>query len=154
MNTLSIINYTDPILHQKAKKVKDPLEPELQRLILAMQETVVKNDRCIGLAAPQVGKSLRICVIENNGVLTVFINPQITSSSREKSLIEEGCLSIPGKLFLIERAENIKVRYLDEMGKKCKMKAEGFFARAIQHEIDHLEGILITDKIHSRAKII
>ena len=151
MNTLSIIKYPNPILYQKAKKVKNPLDPKIQELILAMEEMVVKNDNCIGLAAPQVEKSLQICVIKNNELPCILINPQITSVSRKKSITEEGCLSLPGKFLLIERAENIKVRYLDETGKKCKIRAEGLFARTIQHEVDHLKGILMTDRIYPRT---
>ena len=149
MATLPIIKCPNPILRQKAKKIKDPLDPKIQELILAMKETLNKKNG-LGLAAPQVAESIQLCLVKddrNSETTYVLINPQIKLSSREKSVMEEGCLSIPEKFFLIERPEKIKVRYLDETGKKCKIKAEGLFARAIQHEADHLKGILITDRI-------
>jgi peptide deformylase len=149
MATLPIIKYPNAILRQKAKKIKNPLEAKIQELISVMKETLNEKNG-LGLAAPQLGKSVQICLVKDDReseIPHIFINPQIKFKSREKSIMEEGCLSIPEKFFLIERPEKIKVRYLDETGKKCKIKAAGLFARAIQHEIDHLKGILIVDKI-------
>lgn len=151
---LPIIKHPAKILRKKARKVKDPLDPEIQKLITNIIGTL-EGARGLGLAAPQVGKSLRLCVIkepENQGEsrLYVLINPSIKSKSRKKIIMEEGCLSFPGKFFLISRPEKIKVRYLDEKGKKCKIKAEGILSRAFQHEIDHLDGVLIIDKIKNK----
>ncbi len=153
MAILPIIKYPNEILRAKAKKVKDPLDPKIQKLIAKMIGAM-RNAKGLGLAAPQVGKSLRICIIEepinakNEKVeLHILINPKITSYSREKIKMEEGCLSFPGKFFEITRPTCVKVRYLDEIGKSVKIKASKVLARALQHEIDHLDGLLIIDKI-------
>lgn len=143
-STLSIIKYPNPILNRKAKKIKDPLDPEVQKLIPAMIKAM-RQFNGAGLAAPQLGKSIRLCVIEEGENPYVLINPQIKSRSRKKIIAEEGCLSFPGKFFLIKRSEEIKVRYLNAKGEKAKIKATGLLARILQHEIDHLDGILIID---------
>ena len=133
------------ILHAKNENVKDPLAPDIQALLPEMLEAMRKADG-IGLAAPQIGKNLRICVIEIDGVIKNFINPKITSASDEKILFEEGCLSLPGEFFAIERSEQVTVRYIDETGKDKKLRARGLWAICLQHELDHLDGILICDR--------
>lgn len=145
MPTLKIIKYPNPILRKKTIKVKDPLAPEIQTLITLMVETMRANNG-LGLAASQIGKSLRLCLIEEGGILYVLINPQIKTQSKNKVIMEEGCLSFPGKFILIARAEKVKIRYTDETGAEKKLKADGLLARAIQHELDHLDGILFIDK--------
>lgn len=149
MPNLPIIKYPAKILRQKAKKIKDPSDPEIQKLIKDMVETLRKAQG-LGLAAPQVGKSVRLCVVktnrEENASLHILINPKIVSRSRKKNIMDESCLSVPNKYFPIERYEKIKVRYLNKEGKSGKIKAEGLFARVLQHEIDHLNGILIIDR--------
>lgn len=146
MPTLKVRKYPDKILQEKALKIKVPFAAEIKKLIPQMIETMRENNG-MGLAAPQIGKSLRLCIIEEGGKIYVLINPKINSSSRKKIKMEEGCLSFPGEFFPIARAEKVKVRYLDENGKKAKIKAEGLLARALQHEIDHLDGILMIDRI-------
>ncbi len=146
MAILPIIKYPNPILRKKAKKISDPTDPEVQKLISQMISAMKKKNG-LGLAAPQVKKSLRLCVIEEDGAVYVFINPKVTSVSRKKVIMEEGCLSFPGKFLPIKRSEKVKVRYLNEEGVKSKLKADGILARAIQHEIDHLDGILMIDRI-------
>ncbi len=133
------------ILHAKNETVKDPLAPEIQALLPEMLEAMRKADG-IGLAAPQIGKNLRICVVEIDGVIKNFINPKITSASDEKILFEEGCLSLPGEFFAIERSELVTVRYIDETGKDRKLRARGLWAICLQHELDHLDGVLICDR--------
>ena len=145
-NILPIIKYPDPVLRKKCGKIKDPLNPEIQKLIPRMIKAMKANNG-MGLAAPQVGKSIRLCIIEEGGRLYVLINPKIKSRSREKVMGEEGCLSFPGKFLNIERSEKVKVRYLDEKGKKVKIKASGLLARALQHETDHLDGVLFIDRV-------
>lgn len=142
---MKILHEPNPILRQKAKKIKDPLDKEIQELIPQMIKTM-RAAKGLGLAAPQIGKSIRLCIIEESETLYVLINPLIKSVSKEKIITEEGCLSVPGKWLPIERNDEIKVRYLNEKGEKCKIKARGLLARALQHEIDHLDGILIIDK--------
>lgn len=134
-----------PMLVEPSKKVKDPLAPEIQNLIPVMFESM-HAARGIGLAAPQIGESIRMAVIEIEGDRTVLINPKITSFSKSHILFEEGCLSLPGRQFLIERSEKVTVRYTNERGEAMKTKATGLFAVAIQHEVDHLDGILIAER--------
>lgn len=135
-----------PVLREKTVKIKDPLAPEIQELVSSMLETM-KHAQGVGLAAPQVGQSLRLCVIEVEGILYVLINPQITAKSKTKVLLEEGCLSFPGVFLSISRASQVQVRYLDQTGKPRKIKADGLLSQALQHEIDHLDGVLFIDRI-------
>ncbi len=158
MPVLTILKYPHKILRQRAKKVKDPLDPKIQQLIKGMLKTL-RSANGLGLAAPQVGHSLRLCVIDDKSNSTnqennfyVLINPVITTYSKTQIIFQEGCLSFPDKFFSIRRPEKIKVRFLDKNGKNCKMKADGILARTIQHEIDHLNGILIIDKQKSHGK--
>lgn len=143
---LTIRKNPDPILKQKTVKIKDPLAKEVQGLISDMLETMYENNG-VGLAAPQVGSNLRLCVIEVEGKEYILINPQITSKSSTKVISEEGCLSFPGQFFPISRSSEVQVRYIDEMGANQKLKGHGLLARALQHEIDHLDGILIINRI-------
>lgn len=142
---MKIITYPNKILEQKAKKVKDPVTPEIQKLVKKMISTM-QEAQGAGLAAPQVGESLRICTIQNEDEIFVLINPQITTYSREKEICEEGCLSFPGKYINIKRPKRVKVRFVDAKGNKTKLKADGLLARIIQHEIDHLDGILFIER--------
>lgn len=139
------------ILHQKTARVKDPLAPDIQELIPVMFDSL-RVAEGIGLAAPQIGHSIRLAVTEVDGVRTVLINPKITSFSQEKILFEEGCLSLPKEYFLIERSEKVTVRYEDEHGKEIKKRASGLFAIVVQHEIDHLDGILIADRFKNQKQ--
>lgn len=148
---LAIRKESDPILRQKNKKIGDPLSKETQKLIADMFETM-RAENGVGLAAPQVGKNVRLCVIEEGGVEYILINPTITATSKTKVISEEGCLSFPGQFFPIKRFEKVQVRYLDRNGKNAKLKATDLLARALQHEIDHLEGTLIIDRISKKSK--
>lgn len=136
----------DKVLREKNAKIKDPLNKEVQSLVSSMLETM-RSENGLGLAAPQVGKNIRLCVIEENGTTYVLINPKITTFSKNMVLMEEGCLSFPGEFFQISRPEEVKVRYLDEKGVSRKLKADGLLGRAVQHEIDHLDGVLIIDRL-------
>jgi peptide deformylase len=136
----------NPILRQKAQEVKE-ITAKIRQLILNMNETLEANNG-LGLAASQVGQSLRIILAkpEPDKKALVLINPEIKKTSRKKEIMIEGCLSLPDEAVAVERAKKIAVAGSDINGKKVKIKAEGLFARVLQHEIDHLEGILITDK--------
>jgi peptide deformylase len=146
-----ILTDPDPMLRKVAKKVT-ALElrmPLTQQLIDDMIETMHAAPG-IGLAAPQVGVSKRIFVAdvtdeneEHN--LYVFINPVLTDFAGEETAAE-GCLSIPGKIGDVTRAASCTISALDRHGKKVRVEATGMLARCIQHEVDHLDGILITDK--------
>lgn len=144
MAKLPIIAYPDPILEAKAKKIKDPKSSEINELILDMAETL--DDKGVGLAAPQVGKSLRLCIIKFENKTYILINPKISSKSWKKEIKEEGCLSFPGLYLPVKRNQKITVKAQNRSGKKITLKAEGFFARVLQHEIDHLDGILFIER--------
>jgi len=142
---MKVIIYPNPILEKKSEKIKDPLDSKIQKLIKDMLRTM-KEHNGIGLAAPQIGKLLQLCVIEENGIPHILINPKVTSKSKDCEIAEEGCLSFPGKFLPISRHTKIKVRYLNKEGEKCKIKADGLLSRALQHEIDHLNGKLFINK--------
>src|SRR5919199_6133411 len=142
----------EPILRQKAKKVKK-VDLSIQKLIDDMIETM-RDAPGVGLAAPQVGVGLRVIVVEiaededdpDSGKQFQLVNPEIIRSDGEQ-LGEEGCLSIPGYVGLVKRALNVTVKAQDRRGKDTKIKASGYLARVLQHEIDHLDGILFTDRL-------
>lgn len=142
---MKIITYPNDILNKKAQNIKNPLEPKIQKLIPEMLKTMKENNG-MGLAAPQIGESIRLCVIEYQGNSYILINPKITSHSKTKVKSEEGCLSFPGKFIPVNRFETVQVRYLNEKGEKCKIKASDLLARAFQHEIDHLDGIVFINR--------
>ena len=136
----------NPVLRKKSEKVKE-INSQIKELVFDMIETMEKYDG-LGLAAPQVGQSLRIIVVKPapHKESIALINPQIKKLSRRKEIMEEGCLSLPGIYLPIERSFKATVTALDVNGKSIKIKAKDILARAIQHEVDHLEGILIVDK--------
>ncbi len=144
---MSIKIYPCGILRQKSKKVAvaDLKKIEIQQLILNMGKMMREKDG-IGLAAPQVGKNLKVIVINTKDGDLALINPRILRKSWEKELGEEGCLSLPEIFGLVKRSVRIRVAAFNKDGKKVRFKAEGFFARVIQHEVDHLRGVLFIDK--------
>lgn len=142
------IGKDNKILRTKSSKVTDFNDPKIQKLISDMKETLDSmKSVAIGLAAPQIGANMRIFVIspEANKEHTVFINP-LVSKSFKKSLLEEGCLSLPKIYGSVRRSVSVKIEAFDETGKKFKLRATGLFAHVIQHEVDHLDGILFIDK--------
>ncbi|RJR28319.1 peptide deformylase [Candidatus Microgenomates bacterium] len=143
----------DPILRKNAKPVKY-VDKKIAKLIADMRETLVaQNDpEGIGLAAPQVGRSLRLFIVDYEKLKRVVINPKIISITKPKKLTKkdktlEGCLSLPHYYGPIGRSEKITINYLNEEGKKITETFVGFPAHIIQHEIDHLNGILFIDHI-------
>lgn len=151
MPILPIRLYPDPILQKKAKKITDPKSPEIQELLFDMLETMDASDNCLGLAAPQVGKSLQMSIIKFSGKTFVLINPKIKSKSWKKIVSEEGCLSFPGLFIPVKRYAKVKVEAQDQAGKARVISGEALLGRALQHEIDHLNGIVFT-KRKSRQK--
>jgi len=135
------------ILRIKGEKIKNPLDPDIQNLIQHMIETMRAEKNGVGLAAQQIGHALQLCVIEVDDKIYIMMNPKITSLSREVIVMEEGCLSIPGKFFPVTRPQWVQVRYTNEKGEKKKLRATGLLGRAVQHEVDHLNGILILDRL-------
>ena len=135
----------EKILHSKAKKV-NRFDPYLERLVEDMWETM-RAAPGVGLAAPQIGESIRVLVAEYEAERVALLNPEILKAEGEV-LGTEGCLSIPGYVGdNVPRAESITVKGRDPKGKEIRLKAEGWWARILQHEIDHLDGILYTDRI-------
>lgn len=143
---LPILIYPDDILRKKSEKIKDPKSQEIRELVLDMLQTMEDNGNALGLAAPQVGASVRLCIIKLDRKTHILINPKIVSKSWKKEISEEGCLSFPGKFIPVKRHRKVTVKTLDKNGEKITIKAEGIFARALQHEIDHLDGILFIDR--------
>ena len=134
-------------------KVDDSIRKLAKDMLITMYSA-----KGIGLAAPQVGVQKRILVIDLNfedpdAAPNVFINPEIISSSASLDTYEEGCLSIPGVYLNVLRPSSIKLSYRDEMGRPKKMNAEGLMARCIQHEIDHLNGVLFVDKVTDQDEL-
>ena len=158
---LPIVGYGDPILKKRATDV-DKNYPDLKLLIKDMYETMYHASG-VGLAAPQIGNGIRLFIIDtsafdneefesNSGFKTksvkkTFINPEIINESGDLKLFEEGCLSIPNIRENINRKSEIKIKYQDENFNIHEDSFDGIVARVIQHEYDHLEGVLFTDKI-------
>lgn len=148
----SILTAEHPVLHQKAKKIKR-VDASTQKLVDDMLESM-RAVHGLGLAAPQIGIGLRVFVIEmpegkdepNSGEQVILINPEIVKAEGEQ-VGEEGCLSIPGYVGVVRRALKVSVKGLNRKGKEVRVKGEGLLARAMQHEIDHLDGILYTDRL-------
>lgn len=145
MPVLPIITYPNKILEAKTKKVADIKSPEIKELVFNMLETLETN-KGLGLAANQVGKSLRLCVIKFEGKTYILINPRYKSRSWKKVAFEEGCLSFPGLFFPVKRHAKVTVEAQDRKGNKITVKAGGLLSRALQHEIDHLDGVLFTSR--------
>jgi peptide deformylase len=149
MATRTIHTYPDPVLKRKAAPVADFGE-ELQLLIDDMLETMYAAPG-IGLAAPQVGISRRVIVIdisskEDPGQLVVLVNPELVAAEGEEEG-DEGCLSVPDFSAKVKRARKVAVRGHDRHGRQVELHAEDLLARALQHEIDHLEGTLLLDRL-------
>ncbi len=138
-----VIGPDNPILRKKTKPVP-AVTKDVKQLIKDMIETM-KEASGVGLAAPQVARTERICIAVIGGKITPLINPVISGKSKEKDLDQEGCLSLPNVWLMIPRSVEITVTYKDLKGKKQQRKLKNFDARVVQHEVDHLEGVLIVD---------
>lgn len=147
---LKIQKYPNPVLKKKAEEVKEVNE-EVRGLIRDMFETMYANQG-VGLAAPQVGISKRIVVANVGDSPRAFVNPKILEK-KGQDFSEEGCLSVPGVFLKIKRIKEIEVEALDEKGKKFKIRATGLLSHCLQQEIDHLNGILISDKVNFWQKL-
>lgn len=155
---LTIVTYGDPVLRQVAKPVEE-ITPELQQLAREMLATMYNADG-VGLAAPQVGRSIRLIVIdlskeeENRNPLILF-NPEVfPDEESDIELCEEGCLSVPGIWAEVARYTQTVVTGLNIDGQPVEFEANDYFARAVQHEIDHLEGRLFVDRVSPADKAL
>ncbi|BCB03304.1 peptide deformylase [Bacillus sp. KH172YL63] len=146
MAILPIVMHPDPILEKECEKVTD-FDKKLKKLLANMYDTMLEADG-VGLAAPQVGVDLQVAIVDigdDTGTIEL-INPEIIET-KGKDTDLEGCLSFPGLYGEVTRPYAIKVRSYDRKGRMVEFHAEDFLARAIQHEIDHLHGILFTSKV-------
>lgn len=149
-----IVLFGDPVLRKKGQDV--PVGSDIKELIADMFETM-RAASGVGLAAPQIGKSLRVFIVdskpmhddddESSPLTSAFINPQILDESGEEWAFEEGCLSIPGIREDVKREEKIKIKYFDEDWNEHIEEFDDIKARIIQHEYDHIEGVLFTDYV-------
>ena len=126
---------------------------EILSLIKDMEQTTVAAEG-LGLAAPQIGQSMRLCIVRMHGKLTPLINPDILWRSSETTEEEEGCLSLPETFVYVTRAKGIVVRYTDAAGQEREQKLEDMDARVVQHEVDHLNGVLIVDYVKNAASVL
>ena len=155
MALLPILTYPDERLKQVSASV-ELVDDELRAFIFDLEETMRSGPGGVGIAAPQVGKFIRVAIvdvsakpkIEQHGRL-VLINPEITKWDGMK-VGREGCMSVPDFTGNVIRAEQIKLNYLDEQGEPQSLESSGYEARAIQHELDHLDGMLFLDRLVSR----
>ena len=152
MTVLPIKTLPEPVLRQKAKRV-GTIDASIKKLVADMQETLHDDPGRVGLAAPQIGVSLRVVVIgmpdEEDMIL---INPEIIKKKGERT-VSEGCLSIPGYMGKLNRAETVTAKWHNLNGKEERVKAEGLLAQALEHEIDHLNGWLYIDHMEDTESL-
>ncbi len=152
---LPIYLYGQPVLRRETEDI-DENYPELKQLVSDMYETLTQADGC-GLAAPQIGRSIRLFVVDGSELgedypeckdfKKAFVNPEIVEESEETAVYSEGCLSLPGISENVTRAKSIRIHYYDENFQEHEEDYTGFQARIIEHEYDHLEGNVFTDRI-------
>jgi peptide deformylase len=168
---LKIVQAGEPVLRQQARSltIEEIALPPIQQLIEHMRETM-RDAPGVGLAAPQVGLGIQLAVIEDRAeylkaidpaILSererepveflTLVNPRIVRRSEDTAEFFEGCLSVAGFSALVKRSHSVSVEYLDAAGKPCRLDATGWFARILQHEIDHLHGRLYIDQMESRT---
>jgi len=151
---LPILNHPHPILRKKSRPLtaEEINSSKIQSLISNLAKTMITKDG-VGLAAPQVGENVQLLALRDEEKIIIMINPQITKKSWAKDVNEEGCLSVldkNGNIIFgnVERHKKVQCLYLNAKGKKQKISAENILARIIQHETDHLDGILFIDKLY------
>jgi peptide deformylase len=171
MMRLKIVNVGEPVLRKTARTLsrEEILSPSIQSLIEHMRETV-RDAPGVGLAAPQIGESLQLAVIEDKAEYQktlsdaelkergrrevpfhVIVNPELELLVEPDAIFYEGCLSLPGFMALVPRAREVRVHCLDHRGEPQIINASGWYARILQHEIDHLQGTLYIDRMQSRS---
>lgn len=153
---MEITKIPNKILAKKSNKIepKDIKNGLFKELVLNMKKTMKENEG-IGLAANQINKDLSLFIIDekiaaDSNIPEVFFNPEITEYSKDNDEMEEGCLSIPGYGADVKRSKKIKIKAVDENGNKIKLKVRGFAARVLQHETDHLHGLVIKDRLNEQ----
>jgi peptide deformylase len=156
MPAQTILRYPDPLLKQVCARI-EPTAPPLDGLIQDLIDPLRAGPGSVGVAAPQIGSLFRVCVVNvaanrlgaaNNHGLLVMVNPEITRRDGE-GIMREGCMSVPDYTGDVARATSITVSFIDRQGEQQELDASGFEAVAIQHEMDHLDGILFLDRVTS-----
>jgi len=142
---MDILEHPNPALKQKAEEVSPDTDPGLIKLVKTMANTMYDAPG-VGLAATQLGVQKRVIVMDIDDSLMALCNPVIVEASEETEIEDEGCLSLPGITVAVERPARCVCEALDIKGKPVRLDAEGFFARVLQHETDHLDGVLIIDR--------
>lgn len=144
---LAIVTLPAASLRERSKEVDTTIiaTPEFQAFLDALTETMHAADG-VGIASPQVGRNERIFIVNEKKGPQAYINPEIVTFSKDTQESEEGCLSVPGVWGLVPRAKKITFRALNRHGRRVEFDAKGFIATVYQHELDHLDGILFTDK--------
>ena len=169
--SLQIVQVGDPVLRKQSRSLtkEEILSPQIQELILLMRDTM-REAPGVGLAAPQIGQSIQLAVIEDRVTYIkdvsaeelakrqrsaipfhVIINPKLTVVGNSSALFFEGCLSVEGYQAIVDRALDVRVECLNERAEEVTINAHGWYARILQHEIDHLNGILYVDRMKSRT---
>ncbi len=145
--SLPLVTVPTPTLRERSTEVDLHAisTPEFQTFLDDLIETMFVEDG-VGIAAPQVGRNERICIVHEHGGAKVYINPEIAKMSETTQESEEGCLSVPGVWGMVTRAKKVTFRALDRHGRQVEFDAKGFMATVYQHEVDHLDGILFVDK--------
>lgn len=143
----------NPILRGKSEVLKN-FDSGLKKLVKKMREQMLKS-KGLGIAAPQIGENVRVCLVvlnydTPNEIVLPMVNPEIVSHGEEEVLGEEGCLSLPGVYAKIDRWNKVSVEFCDVNGGKQVLCLEGLNARVVQHEIDHLDGVLFIDRIKNK----
>lgn len=146
MQTLDILIYGNPVLRKKTQAVEKVGEEE-KRILEEMAE-VMYNAKGIGLAAPQIGLNKQLIVVDVGGGLLKLANPKLVEKSAAFDILEEGCLSLPQVLLKVRRPKKVVVEGLNQDNQRLRIEAESLLSHALQHEIDHLLGILIIDRIN------
>jgi peptide deformylase len=147
---MNIRTYGDPVLRQRARPV-EAIDDEIRDLCRLMIEVMIRENG-VGLAAPQIGIAKRIFVLDADNEFHVFINPELIEISPEVEEMKEGCLSVPGVDAVVPRAARAVVEGLNLLGERVRLEGEGWIARAIQHEMDHLNGNLFLDQLSTARR--
>ena len=150
MAIYKVVEVGDDVLREKAITVTK-LGPHIDKLLDNMRDTMYANQG-VGLAAPQIGVPKRVIVVDIGDGLIEFINPVLAEKDGQQ-IDNEGCLSVPGLMGDVARAERVKVKGVNRAGEATELEASGFLARALQHEIDHLDGILFIDKAKNLKQV-
>jgi peptide deformylase len=146
-----IIRYPNPVLRKKCRAIKK-VDDNIRRLIDDLIETM-HSASGVGLAAPQVGENLRVIAVDIGEGAFAVVNPKLKKKNKVLQTFEEGCLCLPGIVGPVERPSQVTVEGLDRQGQKLIIEAEGFLATVLQHEIDHLDGIVFLDRVKDKSLI-